>query len=175
LSVYIHHLLFDVQTFENKDKVAVGIKESLRAAMEKYGYVIVNALVTEIEPDAKVKNAMNQINASVRERAALNEKAEAKKIKLVKAAEAEAESKYLSGHGVARQRKAIVDGLKNSIQEFQQIKGSTPKDVIDLLLLTQYFDMIKDVGSYGGCETIFTAAESGEGGIRSGMMQAMAR
>ena len=75
---------------------------------------------------------------------------------MVKAAEAEAESKHLSGKGVARQRKAIVDGLRDSISQFAgNVKGTTPKDVVDLLLITQYFDMLKDIGGKPGCNTVY--------------------
>merc|ERR1711933_325977 len=85
------------------------------------------------------------------------EKAEGQKILMVKSAEAEAESKYLSGVGVAKQRKAIVDGLRNSIVDFAgSVEGSTTKDVMDLLLLTQYFDMIRDVGQASHCKTILS-------------------
>ena len=87
---------------------------------------------------------------------AAKEKAEGNKVLTVKSAEAEAESKYLSGVGVARQRKAIVDGLRGSISQFSgNIKGTTPKDVVDLLLITQYFDMLRDVGSRHNCATVF--------------------
>ena len=101
---------------------------------------------------------MNEINASKRLKEAAAEKAEGDKVLSVKSAEAEAESKYLAGVGVARQRKAIVDGLKNSISDFtsnEQIKGASSKDVVDLLLITQYFDMLKDVGSNNGPKTLF--------------------
>src|SRR5690554_2212574 len=115
--------------------------------MKSYGYFIHQALIIDLAPDSKVKASMNEINASQRLREAAREKAEAEKILQVKAAEAEAEAKYLSGVGVARQRKAIVDGLRESITEFSgQATGTTPKDVMDLLLLTQYFDMLRDVG-----------------------------
>ena len=80
----------------------------------------------------------------------------------VKSAEAEAESKYLAGVGVARQRKAIVDGLKNSISDFtsnEQIKGASSKDVVDLLLITQYFDMLRDIGSRPECSTVYIPEE----------------
>ena len=91
-------------------------------------------------------------------REAQQEKAEGDKILQVKAAEADAESKYLSGVGVARQRAAIIDGLRDSISDFSsQIAGTTPKDVMDLLLLTQYFDMLKDVGQHGAGKTLFLA------------------
>ena len=100
----------------------------------------------------------DEINASRRMREAQQEKAEGDKILQVKAAEADAESKYLSGVGVARQRAAIIDGLRDSISDFSsQIQGTTPKDVMDLLLLTQYFDMLKDVGQHGAGKTLFLA------------------
>ena len=121
-----------------------------------YKRQISNALVTDMTPDARVRNAMNEINASKRLKDAAKEKAEGNKVLTVKSAEAEAESKYLSGVGVARQRKAIVDGLRGSISQFSgNIKGTTPKDVVDLLLITQYFDMLKDIGSRPNCNTVY--------------------
>merc|ERR1719409_135987 len=145
--------------------------------MNDYGYSISKALVTDLSPDYKVKQAMNEINAQKRLRAAANEKAEAEKIIHVKAAEADAESKYLSGVGVARQRQAIVNGLRDSIIDFSgEIAGTTPKDVMDLLLLTQYFDMLKDVGSSGsGGKTLFlphapSAVGDLQDSLKSGLM-----
>merc|ERR1740130_611431 len=109
-----------------------------------------------MNPDQRVRNAMNEINASKRQKEAAAEKAEGNKVLVVKAAEAEAESKHLSGVGVARQRKAFVDGLKGSISSFAgNIKGTSPKDVVDLLLITQYFDMLRDIGSKPGCNTVY--------------------
>jgi hypothetical protein len=99
---------------------------------------------------------MNEINSSKRLKFAVAERAEGDKILQIKAAEAEAESKYLSGVGVAKQRKAIVDGLRTSIVDFaDHVNGSTTKEVMDLLLLTQYFDMIRDVGGAHHCKTTF--------------------
>lgn len=116
--------------------------------MDDYGYAILDALVVDIDPARKVKDSMNQINAAKRLRAAAHYKAEADKIRQVKAAEATAEATYLSGVGVARQRQAIVDGLKNSVNDFQaDVKGTSSSDVMDILLLTQYFDLLKDVGA----------------------------
>jgi regulator of protease activity HflC (stomatin/prohibitin superfamily) len=126
--------------FESKDHIAIAVKDQLHELMSSYGYEILQALITDLDPDVKVKQSMNQINAQQRLREAAREKAEAEKILQVKAAEAEAEAKYLSGVGVARQRKAIIDGLKDSITEFSgNVDGTTAHDVIDLLLLTQYF------------------------------------
>jgi regulator of protease activity HflC (stomatin/prohibitin superfamily) len=107
-----------------------------------------NTLVTDLAPDAKVKASMNEINASRRLKEAASHKAEADKVRQIKAAEAEAESRYLSGLGVARQRKAIVQGLQESVGQFSNdVEGATPKDVMDILLLSQYFDTLSAVGA----------------------------
>jgi regulator of protease activity HflC (stomatin/prohibitin superfamily) len=101
---------------------------------QDYGYEILTTLVTDLSPDAKVKASMNEINASRRLKEAASHKAEADKVRQVKAAEAEAEARYLSGLGVARQRKAIVEGLQSSVSEFSsEVEGATPKDVMDIL------------------------------------------
>eukprot|EP00624_Nannochloropsis_granulata_P004065 evm.model.NODE_30405_length_21186_cov_23.722647.4 len=125
-----------------------------------------NALVTDLEPDLRVKAAMNEINASKRMKEAARERAEGDKIVQIKIAEANAESKYLSGVGVAKQRKAIVDGLRESIVGFSgNVPGTTPKDVMDLLLLTQYNG---EGGREGGKEDV-------SGLVRDGVMQAQSR
>lgn len=143
------------QAFENKTHIADEVQNHLQVIMQEYGYAITTALVVDLKPDGRVKAAMNEINANNRLRQAAQYRAEADKITQVKAAEAEAESKYLSGVGVARQRAAIVDGLKSSIVEFaENVDGTGPKDVMNLLLLTQYFDMLKDV-SNKGANTMF--------------------
>ncbi|CAN0438584.1 unnamed protein product, partial [Ectocarpus sp. 8 AP-2014] len=108
------------QAFDSKEDIAIAVKNQLEEVMQEYGYQILQALVTDMDPDARVKGAMNEINASKRLREAATNKAEADKIMQVKAAEAEAESKYLSGVGVSRQRKAIVDGLRDSVQTFSE-------------------------------------------------------
>ena len=110
--------------------------------MKTYGYTIRTALVVDIIPDRTVCESMNAINASSRMREAATHKAEGDKILMVKAAEADADSKYLSGKGVARQRKAIVDGLRETVNDFSgKVKGASPQDVMDILLLTQYVNM----------------------------------
>ena len=152
------------ESFSNKEQLANEVKHHLDETMMSFGYSIIKALVTDISPDARVKMSMNEINASRRLREAAKEKAEADKIVQVKAAEADAESKYLSGVGVARQRQAIVGGLQDSIIEFSgEIAGTTPKDVMDLLLLTQYFDMLKEVGNHPSTSTVFLPSDSGSG------------
>ena len=144
------------KAFEAKEDIANAVKQNLTSVMSDYGYLILNSLITDMTPDARVRAAMNDINSSKRLKEAAAEKAEGDKVLVVKSAEAEAESKYLSGVGVARQRKAIVDGLRGSIAQFSgNIKGTTPKDVVDLLLITQYFDMLKDIGSRQGCNTVY--------------------
>jgi len=160
--------------FEAKEELAVAVKGALTEVMTRYGYQILNALITDLDPDQKVKNAMNEINSSKRLKYAVAEKAEGRKIMQVKSAEAEAESKYLSGVGVAKQRKAIVDGLRTSIVDFNDgVAGTTPKDIMDLLLLTQYFDMIRDVGQAGHCKTTFVpCAKSSSDEMRNALLVA---
>ncbi len=142
--------------FEKKDEIADAVKAELAEVMNGFGYGILKALVTDIEPDAKVKTAMNEINAAQRLRVAASEKGEADRILKVKAATAEAESKALEGRGIADQRRAIVDGLRESVEEFQHsLPGATPQDVMNIVLLTQYFDMLKEVGASSEASTIF--------------------
>lgn len=135
------------EAFTSKDEVATAVLTQLQDVMKDYGYEILNTLVTDLSPDNKVKASMNEINASKRLKEASSHKAEADKIKQVKAAEAEAEARYLSGLGVARQRKAIVQGLQESVSEFSNEVGTRPKDVMDILLLSQYFDTLNTVGA----------------------------
>lgn len=133
--------------FEEKDDIAMAIKTELNETMQDFGFEILNSLVTDLEPDTKVKAAMNEINAAERLKEAAREKAEADKIMKVKAAEAEAESKALQGKGIADQRLAIVNGLKDSVEDFQEgVPGTSAQDVMNLVLMTQYFDTLKDVG-----------------------------
>lgn len=117
--------------FEAKEELALAVKNALADTMTGYGYQIVQVLITDLDPDQRVKNAMNEINSSKRLKFAIAERAEGDKILQVKAAEAEAESKYLSGVGVAKQRKAIVDGLRTSIVDFASaVDGAGTKDVM---------------------------------------------
>jgi len=141
--------------FEKKDEIALAVKAELDSVMDDFGYGIVKALVTDIDPDAKVKASMNEINAAQRLREAAVQQAEADKIRVVKAAEGEAESKALQGQGIANQRKAIIDGLKESVENFStSVDGSSAQEVMNLVLMTQYFDTIKDIGLSGKGNTI---------------------
>lgn len=159
--------------FEAKEDLAVAVKNALTETMTSYGYQILQVLITDLDPDETVKNAMNEINSSKRLKFAVAERAEGDKILQVKAAEAEAEAKYLSGVGVAKQRKAIVDGLRHSILDFSDhVTGSSAKEVMDLLLLTQYFDMIRDVGASNSCRTTFVPSPHSVGdNMRNALLQ----
>ncbi len=142
--------------FDRKDEIAIAVKQELSAEMDSFGYLIVQALVTDIDPDKKVKESMNEINAAKRLRVAATERGEADKILKVKAAEAEAESKALQGKGIADQRRAIIDGLRESVDQFaQSISGTTPESIMQLVLMTQHYDTVKEIGSSSRSNTIF--------------------
>lgn len=143
------------ELFQMKDEIASAVKTELDQVMDDFGYGIVKALVTDIDPDAKVKQSMNEINAAQRLRVAAVEQAEADKIRLVKAAEGEAESKALQGQGIANQRRAIIDGLSTSVENFSKaVEGTSAQDVMNLVMMTQYFDTLKDIGLTGNSNTI---------------------
>jgi len=161
--------------FESKDEIAQAVKERLAKSMGEYGYLIHQVLVTDLRPDEKVRSAMNEIDANRRLRVAAGEKAEADKVLKIKAAEADAESKFLQGQGVARQRTAIVEGLKHAVG------GDAPMDqktVQELLLITQYFDTLERLAQ-GQNTTVFMPHTVGNlasiaDDIRNGTMQAQA-
>ena len=143
------------EVFEEKEQIANQVQEQLTTQMTEFGFRIIETLIIDLDPDDKVKNAMNEINANRRLRVAAQEKAEADKIMLVKRAEGEAESKFLQGEGIARQRRAIVDGLRDSVHDFTERVGEiAPKDVLELVLITQYFDCLKEVGMHSENNTL---------------------
>jgi len=161
------------QSFESKDKLAGEVKTHLAEVMSSYGLLIVKSLVTDIVPDLKVRNAMNEINASKRIKEAAYQRAEGEKIIKVKAAEANMESMYLSGVGVAKQRAAIMDGLKDSINAFSSSnKGVDKQAVMDLLILNQYFDTLQEMGQNENMKVVFLSSESQP--VRSGLLEATA-
>ncbi|CAL8463935.1 g3470 [Coccomyxa elongata] len=168
-------LLDDV--FTTKEEIAHSVKEELTKSMSSFGFMIIQTLVTDIEPDMKVRAAMNEINAAQRMRVAAMEKAEAEKVQVVKAAEGNAEAQYLAGVGVARQRQAIVNGLRDSIKNFaSDISDVSSRDVIEMMMITQYFDMLKDVGSSNRNSTVFLPHSPGNiadisSQIRNGFLQ----
>eukprot|EP00397_Hematodinium_sp_SG-2012_P029381 GEMP01031029.1.p1 GENE.GEMP01031029.1~~GEMP01031029.1.p1 ORF type:complete len:288 (+),score=70.41 GEMP01031029.1:92-955(+) len=176
--------LFLDDVFMSKDEIAASVRDELLKEMDVFGYRIVASLITDITPNARVKDSMNEINAAVRGRVAAKEKAETEKIMLVKQAEADAESKFLQGQGIARQRKAIVDGLRDSVGTFTSgdsadLSGISAKDVLELVLVTQYFDTMKDVGASSKSKTVFVPNNPGAMGelsneIRQGFLHARA-
>jgi regulator of protease activity HflC (stomatin/prohibitin superfamily) len=133
------------EIFNEKGKIASAIKTGVGKAIEEFGYQIIQALITDIKVDERIIQAMNDIVASEREKQAAIEKAEAKKILKVKEAEAEAESKRLQGIGIANERKAIIDGLVDSIEDVRKLEDISTQEVMKLILITQYFDTLKDV------------------------------
>ncbi|KAF7813312.1 hypersensitive-induced response protein 4-like [Senna tora] len=166
------------EVFEQKSDVAKSVLEELEKVMGAYGYSIEHILMVDIVPDASVRLAMNEINAAQRMQLASVYKGEAEKVLLVKKAEAEAEAKYLGGVGVARQRQAITDGLRENILNFShKVEGTSAKEVMDLIMITQYFDTIKDLGSSSKNTTVFIPHGPGHvrdisEQIRNGLMEA---
>ena len=150
------------EVFASQSSIAAAVKQELDADMATFGYEIVNVLVTDIVPDQKVKSAMNDINAAQREQVAANARGEAEKILVVKKAEAEAESKALQGQGIANQRKAIIEWLQVSIEQFQKVvDGASSKDVMQLVMVTQYFDTLKSIGENDKTNTLFLSHSPG--------------
>ncbi|MBC7581458.1 SPFH domain-containing protein [Aeromicrobium sp.] len=163
------------KVFETKDDIANAVKTELDTVMDDFGYGIIKALVTDIDPDQRVKQSMNEINAAQRLREAAIQQAEADKIRVVKAAEGEAESKALQGQGIANQRKAIIEGLKESVESFNKsISGTNAEDVMNLVLMTQYFDTLKEIGINSRSNTIMIPhSPGGMGDITEQMRNAI--
>ncbi|KAJ4954611.1 hypothetical protein NE237_011394 [Protea cynaroides] len=166
------------ELFEQKGDVAKAVLEELEKVMGTYGYNIEHILMVDIIPDDSVRKAMNEINAAQRLQLASVYKGEAEKVLQVKKAEAEAEAKYLGGVGVARQRQAITEGLRDNILNFShKVEGTSAKEVMDLIMITQYFDTIKDLGNSSKNTTVFLPHGPGHvrdisNQIRNGMMEA---
>ena len=143
------------EVFSTQAQIALDVQANLDSSMKQFGYTVVKALITDVVPDAKVKSAMNDINAAQREREATVSRGETEKILAVKKAEAEAESKRLQGEGIANQRRAIIAGLQESVEAFQKaIEGVQASDVMALVLVTQYLDTMKDIGASANSNTI---------------------
>lgn len=141
--------------FSKKDEIADAVRNELHEVMSEFGYDIIKALVTDINPDQRVKTAMNEINEAQRLRIAATERGEAEKIIKVKSAEADAESHILQGQGIAGQRKAIIEGLRDSLTEFQKdVNDVDTRDVMSLILIAQYFDTLKEMAKNGNMNSI---------------------
>ncbi|MBP9848147.1 MAG: SPFH domain-containing protein [Flavobacterium sp.] len=132
--------------FVRKDDVAVAVKRELNEAMTTYGYDIINTLITDIDPDIQVKNAMNRINAADREKTAAEYEAEAGRIRIVAKAKAEAESKKLQGQGIADQRREIARGLVESVDALNQV-GISSQEASALIVVTQHYDTLQAIGA----------------------------
>lgn len=133
--------------FEKKDEIAIAVKRELDEAMMSYGYGIVKALVTDIDPAEEVKVAMNRINAAEREKLAAEYEGEAERIRIVKKAEAEAQSKRLQGQGIADQRREIARGLEESMLVLNRA-GINSQEASALIVITQHYDTLSAVGQH---------------------------
>lgn len=130
--------------FEKKDDIAIAIRRELEEAMNTYGYGIIKALVTDIDPDHEVKSAMNRINAAERQKVAAEYEGEAERIRIVAKATAEAESKRLQGQGIADQRREIARGLEESVEVLNQV-GINSQEASALIVITQHYDTLHAV------------------------------
>lgn len=132
--------------FVRKDDIAIAVKRELNEAMMAYGYDIINTLVTDIDPDIQVKNAMNRINAAEREKTAAMFESEAQRIRIVAKAKAEAESKKLQGQGIADQRREIARGLVESVNQLNEV-GINSQEASALIVVTQHYDTLQAIGA----------------------------
>jgi len=132
--------------FEKKDDIAHAIQRDLKEAMLNYGYDIIKALVTDIDPDSSVKEAMNRINAAEREKVAAQHEGDAQRILIVERAKAEAESKRLQGKGIADQRREIARGLEESVDTLNKA-GINPQEASALIVITQHYDTLQSIGA----------------------------
>ncbi len=160
----IPKLILD-DVFAEKDKIAIAVKKELDETINNFGFNILQALVTDIDPDPKVKESMNEINAAKRMKEAAKEYAEAEKIKVVAAAEAESQSKKLQGEGIADQRIAIANGIKESVKQVQGAmeEGVTGQEVMNMLFMTQHYETMSKLGD-SGVNTIFVPYTPGSVG-----------
>ncbi len=132
--------------FLRKDDIAIAVKRELNEAMTTYGYDIINTLVTDIDPDIQVKNAMNRINAAEREKTAAMFESDAQRIRIVAKAKAEAESKKLQGQGIADQRREIAKGLVESVAVLNEV-GINSQEASALIVITQHYDTLQAIGA----------------------------
>ncbi|WP_299105776.1 SPFH domain-containing protein [uncultured Tenacibaculum sp.] len=132
--------------FVKKDDIAIAVKSELNDAMMEYGYDIIKTLVTDIDPDSQVKEAMNRINAAEREKVAAQYEGDAQRILIVEKAKAEAESKRLQGQGIADQRREIARGLEESVEVLNKV-GINSQEASALIVVTQHYDTLQSIGS----------------------------
>mmetsp|Transcript_40623 Transcript_40623/g.107672 ORF Transcript_40623/g.107672 Transcript_40623/m.107672 type:complete len:311 (-) Transcript_40623:31-963(-) len=168
------------EAFENKDAISMAVQETLTKSMFEYGFQIIKALVTELKPSQDVMNSMNEINKQKRLRDAAQMASEAEKIRVVKKAEADRDAAMLQGEGIARQREAIIEGLRRAVtgSEGSPADALSADRVSELLLITQYFETMKEIGANSRTNTVFMPSTPAEGikdiasQIRNGILQA---
>jgi regulator of protease activity HflC (stomatin/prohibitin superfamily) len=169
------------EAFENKDSISCAVQDALSQSMADYGFTIHKALVTELKPSQDVMVAMNEINKQKRLRDAAQMASEADKIRVVKKAEADRDAAMLQGEGIARQREAIIEGLKRSITGAEGAPSTdalSADRVSELLLITQYFETLKEIGANARTNTVFIPSSPAEGvrdiasQVRAGILQA---
>ena len=149
--------------FVRKDDIAIAVKRELNEAMTTYGYDIINTLVTDIDPDIQVKNAMNRINAADREKTAAEFESEAQRIRIVAKAKAEAESKKLQGQGIADQRREIARGLVESVEVLNNV-GINSQEASALIVVTQHYDTLQAIGADANSNLILLPSSPQAGG-----------
>ncbi|WP_190289038.1 SPFH domain-containing protein [Lactococcus kimchii] len=160
--------------FEKKDEIALEVQKTVAEEMQTYGYIIVKTLITKVEPDAEVKQSMNEINAAQRKQDASQMLANANKIQVVTAAEAEAEKDRLHGVGIAEQRKAIVDGLAQQITEIKKLGVSLDEEQIMAILLTnQYLDTLNQFAASGNSTIFLPGGAEGAEDLRTQILSAI--
>jgi len=160
------------EVFEKKDEVARTVQRNLADGMRGFGIIIVNTLITGIDPARDVKDAMNNINAAQRQRIAAQEIAEADRIKVVTRAQGEAERQKLEGKGIADQRQAIVDGLAASFKQLEE-HGMDEQEVLNLLMLNQYMDTLQRLGEHGPSTIMLNGTPGAMGDLRQQVMEAI--
>jgi regulator of protease activity HflC (stomatin/prohibitin superfamily) len=165
--------------FSEKDRVAKGILADLSKRMADLGYTIMDTLIVGIEPEQKVKDAMNRITEAKRLREAAEYEAETEKLVMIKKAEAESMSKKLQGEGVAEQRKAILHGMQEGIEGLAAAMNLPSEELLKYTMLTQYFDMLRDVGTSANKSTVFIphgpgAVNDFSDQLRSSMLESLA-
>ena len=164
------------ESYEAKATMGYEVKRIVQEGMVRYGYEITSALITDLRPDPSVLRAMNEINAAKRMREASIEKAEAEKIMSVKAGEADAETKYLSGVGVSRMRSAIIDGFNENISKMRHENGMSHQEVVSMMLTTQYLDVLSSYATNGKSSIVVPhglgVPNEMQAAVRDGMVQA---
>jgi regulator of protease activity HflC (stomatin/prohibitin superfamily) len=164
------------EAYADADTIAKHIQDTLQTQMADYGYAIIKALITNIEPDQRVKDAMNNINAARRNQEAATAQGEGDKTLRIKKAEGESESMRLHGEGVAAEREAIAMGLKKSLAVLADERGIDPKEAMALVALTQYMDTIRSVGEHGNMTTLLLpASPAAVGSLMDEVQQGMLR